>query len=376
MRRLFFYLCTSGILLVLLGLSSCSEVGYYAQCVKGEVSLLAKRRPIKTILSDPKTAPALKAKLATVLKIRRFASRQLDLPRNGSYRSYADLGRPFAVWNVVAAPRFSLTPRRWCFPVAGCVSYRGYFSKASAEDFAAGLRLQGDDVYLYGVTAFSTLTWFDDPVLNTFVDLPTPELASLIFHELAHQKLYVRGDSSFDEAFAQTVEIEGGLRWIRDHGDQRQKEAFLLRYHRQEQFVDLLLATRNKLARFYASSKPAAVMAAGKRRIFARLRAAYQRQKAAWGGYSGYDRWMASDLNNAKLASISTYRTLVPAFQELLAQKEGKLPAFYRAAAHIGHLSPVARQAAMNRLLAQSRQRNRPVLQAAVQGGAQAEGKK
>ncbi len=242
------------------------------------------------------------------------------------------------VWNVVAAPEFSLEPEQWCFPVAGCVSYRGYFSRDGAEGFADGLRAKGMDVHVYGVAAYSTLNWFDDPVLNTFCHRPEPHLAGLIFHELAHQKLYVANDSSFNEAFAKTVELEGVHRWLRQRGNLEQEKEYFEDFAREEEFVALVLKTREQLSELYASPLDALRKRQEKQRVFNELRAEYRRLKASWGGYAGYDRWFDADLNNARLASISTYRTLVPAFRELLARNGGDLGRFYAEAEKIGKL--------------------------------------
>ena len=341
----------AGATAALLLLCSCGELGYYAQSIRGETQILSRRQPIPKVLSDPATPPALRARLSAVLLIRDFASRELGLPDNGSYRSYADLGRPYAVWNVVATPEFSITPLKWCFPVAGCVSYRGYFSEKDARAFAASLKGEGNDVYLYGVTAFSTLGWFDDPVLNTFDVYSIPRLAGLIFHELAHQRLYIEGDSAFDEAFAKTVELEGVRRYLAVHGTPEERLSYETGQRREDVFVDLVLAARKRLAARYAAGGTPQELRAAKAAIFNAFRADYSRLKRQWGGYGGFDAWVAGPLNNARFASVSTYRTLVPAFRELLRNEGGNLPAFYRAAARIGHLSAARRRAALARLL-------------------------
>ena len=336
---------------VMLLLSSCGEIGYYAQSIHGEAQILARREPISKVLADPATPPALRARLETVLVIRDFASRDLGLPDNGSYRCYADLGRPYVLWNVVATPEFSLTPVTWCFPIAGCVSYRGYFAEKDARTFAGKLTREGDDVFLYGVSAFSTLGWFDDPVLNTFNAYSIPRLAGLIFHELAHQRLYIKGDSAFDEAFAKTVEFEGVRRYLTAHGTPAERRAYEIDQRREDAFVALVLETRGRLAARYAAGGTPPELRAAKTVIFNAFRADYQQLKKSWGGYPGYDAWVAGSLNNARFASVSTYRTLVPAFRQLLRDQGGDLPSFYRAVAKIGHLSAAKRKAALVSLL-------------------------
>jgi predicted aminopeptidase len=333
----------TGVLLLaaaaLLVFSSCSnEVGYYAQCVRGHADILVKRQPIAKVLANPAASPELKEKLALVLRIRDFASRELLLPDNGSYRCYADLQRSQVVWNVVAAPEFSLRPRQWCFPVAGCVTYRGYYSRDGAQTLFEKLQAQGDDVHLYGVDAYSTLGWFDDPVLNTFIDKPEARLAALIFHELAHQQVYIKGDSAFNEAFAEAVAEEGVVRWLRHAGRADALAGWQASLRRDEQFVALLREARSRLEKIYAAESDVAEKRAGKAQVFHELALAYVRLKESWGGHAGYDRWFASPLNNARLASVGTYRGQLPAFQVLLRQEGGDLAAFYRTASALGRL--------------------------------------
>jgi len=334
------------VLLFLLGgsllLSACGDLGYYVQCATGHLGVMLKCAPIPELIDDPKTPPALKEQLQTVLAIRDFASSELGLPENGSYRSYGDLGRPYVIWNVVAAPEFSLKPLQWCFPVAGCVSYRGYFDRDEAKKFADRLQGEGKEVYLYGVPAYSTLNWFNDPVLNTFLGRSEPHLAGMIFHELAHQQLYLKGDSSFNEAFATTVEMEGVRRWLQHVGDSTGMSEYQNYFLRNEAVRRILGQVRSELSDLYASGQPESVMRREKETIIARGSKRYQELKKSWGGYGGYDDLMAN-LNNARLSSISTYHELVPAFQRLLHEKKDRLPDFYRAAAKLAGLPPSER---------------------------------
>ncbi|KAF1038175.1 MAG: hypothetical protein GAK35_03810 [Herbaspirillum frisingense] len=207
------------------GVAGCSSISYYAQAAHGQFSLLAQARPFDDWLSDPDAKPALKAKLETVREIRRFAVAELGLPDNGSYKTYAQLDRPFVLWNVVAAPELSLKAHQWCFPIAGCVDYRGYYSQQAAQDYGAQLQQQGYDVQVVGVPAYSTLGWFNDPVISTFINYPDGELARLVFHELAHQTVYARDDTPFNEGFAVAVEEIGVARWLAARHDDKMIEA-------------------------------------------------------------------------------------------------------------------------------------------------------
>ncbi len=344
------YLQSLTLLSALLAVTGCANFTYYAQSVGGQLDVVAKRQPIARLLRDPATPPVLKAQLTDVLDIRQFAVQALHLPDNASYRGYTDLQRQYVVWNVVATPAFSMTPRQWCFPVVGCLSYRGYFRQQHAEDFAAPLRQRGDDVAVIGVPAYSTLGWFADPVLNTTITWPRARLASLIFHELTHQVLYIKGDTAFNESFAVTVEEEGVRRWL----EQRQDATALAHYsedrRRHAQFIQLVMATRAELVQLYAADMNAAERRAAKARAFAELRERYQRLRTEWGGNAGYDSWFAQDINNAHIAALNTYQEYVPAFRALLAQQQGDLPAFYAAARDLGTLPAAQRQARLREL--------------------------
>lgn len=311
--------------------AGCSTLGYYWQALDGQMELVRKARPIPEIVADPATTPHLKARLECVREIRDFASRSLSLPDNGSYRRYADLNRRFVVWNVFAAKEFSVQPRQWCFPIAGCVDYRGYFSESGAEAMAARLRAEGLDVYIGGVPAYSTLGWLKDPVLNTFVNFPDEEVARLIFHELSHQLVYAPGDSTFNESFAVTVETEGVERWIEARGTAEQRAVFDAAQQRRRDFVALVARTRERLGELYASGRPPERMRAEKAAIFGAMRADYSVLKERWGGFTGYDGWFSQPLDNAQLASVAIYTQLVPGFQKLLAANGDDLPRFYAA---------------------------------------------
>ncbi|MCM2287563.1 MAG: aminopeptidase [Sulfuritalea sp.] len=336
-------------------LAGCSNVGYYVQAIGGHLQLMRATQPIRDVMQDPAGDPALAKKLAEVQAMREFASRELGLPDNNSYRSYADVGRPYVVWNVFAAPEFSLEPKRWCVPVAGCVNYRGYYDREDAERLAAELREEGYDTFVGGVAAYSTLGYFDDPVLNTFLRLGTLEVARTVFHELAHQLIYVQDDSTFNESFATTVEKAGMRRWLVRHGTPEQRTAFELQQERKAAFTSLIRNGRKQAVALYANNDSAERKRDAKAGLFGALRQDYTRLKAGWGGYSGYDRFFGEGLNNAKLASLALYSELVPAFDRLLEIENHDLPRFYTRVATLAALDKQARRRALDELIPASR---------------------
>ena len=333
-----------------LWLGGCATIAYYAQSVSGQMEVLNKRRDVQRMLADPATPPDLRRQLALALQVRAFAAAQLALPDNGSYRSYTDLERPYVAWNVFATPALSLEPLRWCYPFAGCVFYRGYFDRADAELFARRLRHRGYDVFVGPVPAYSTLGWFDDPLLNTMIHWPEPELAGLLFHELAHQKLYVNGDSAFNESFATLVEREGVRRWMLANAKQPAYRDYLRRRAHEAQFINLVLSIRTRLATLYGSDLSADEKKLRKQALFDHMRSRYEALRRSWDGYGYFDGWMAQDLNNAQIVSVATYHRYVPAFQRLLARYDGDLPAFYRAAASLAALPATERTAQLQAL--------------------------
>lgn len=327
----------------------CASPSYYLHAISGQVELLNKRRPVAEVLNDPATTPRTRQQLELVRRLRDFAGRELGLPDNKSYRTYADLERPFVVWNVFATPELSLEPKQWCFVFAGCVAYRGYFAQDKAEQFAAGLEQGGYDVYVGGVPAYSTLGWFNDPLLNTFIHRSEAELAGLLFHELAHQVVYVGGDSAFNESFATVVELEGVRRWFERHGTPQQAVAYRQKMHRREQFTALVLKHRERLAEIYAANIDDDKKRAAKTRIFEELRNDYATLKAGWNGHADFDKWFEQDLNNAHLAAIGMYHQHVAAFQKLLARQGGDLGAFYLAVKELADFPGTERDAILKR---------------------------
>jgi predicted aminopeptidase len=302
---------------------------YVLQSAQGQLSLLSKRRPISRVIDEASTPPALRSQLQAVAAIRDFASRELGLPDNGSYRSYADVGRRFVVWNVVAAPDFSVDARQWCYPIIGCVAYRGYFVESRARRYAARLRREGLDIMVGGVAAYSTLGHFNDPVLNTMMGWNDVELASIIFHELTHQMLYVPNDSSFNEALATTVEEEGVRRWLHAQGRETDLAKHLVEQEHYAKVIELLRATRAELREVYASGLAPELLRDKKRAEFASLRSAFALLKADWGGHAPFESWFDGDVNNAHLASVGTYFDCVPGFERELKAAGGDLSAFY-----------------------------------------------
>jgi predicted aminopeptidase len=317
---------------------------YLAQAAKGQMQVLHARQPIDKVVADPHTPSELRTRLLDVRDARNFAVSELHLPDNRSYRTYADIKRPFVVWNVVAAPELSVEPKHWCFPIAGCVAYRGYFKEKKARAFAAGLAREGLDVTVGGVPAYSTLGKFADPVMSTMMRYGDSELAGIIFHELAHQLLYVKNDSEFNEAFATTVENEGLERWLKSRGHPDRMHEFLQQSVREHAFVELFARGREQLAQLYASSLPREQMRTQKAVILADL-TNQVRELQKQTGVRYYESWLKEGLNNAHLASVATYYQCVPGFQRLLTQQGGDLMRFYAAARELSRQPRAIRHA-------------------------------
>lgn len=316
-------------LLLVLPLSGCGSL-YLAQAAVGQWGVMAAREPIEAVAADPATPQQLRARLEVVMAAREFASRALALPDNASYRQYAALDRPYVVWNVVAVPEFAVEPREWCFPIVGCIAYRGYFSERRARDYALTLESRGYDVVVAGVAAYSTLGRFADPVLSTMLGYGDAQLVGVIFHELAHQVVYAAGDSAFNEAFAVAVEHEGLARWLERRGEPGKLDAWRRWRAAQAQLATLFAAHRESLRRLYVSDLDAPAMRARKRAILGELAAEVRALEARSGVRMGYGH-LDAGLNNAHLASVATYFDCVPGFERLLAAQGGDLPAFYDA---------------------------------------------
>ena len=333
-------------------LASCESLSYYSQAARGQLSLLMNRTTIQRGLQQPDLPQTTREKLELILQAREFAAAELDLPVGKSYLSYVELDRPHVVWNVFASPSLSTTPVNWCYPVAGCVSYRGYFAEGSAESYAEKLAAQGYDVYTGGVDAYSTLGWFNDPVTSAVVNRSNHRLAALIFHELAHQQIYIPDDTRFNESFASFMEREGLRRWLLEEGESELYQQFLLENARQQEFVSLVQGYRQRLAALYNSNLSVADKLAGKEVIQDDLRREYEQRRVSW-NYSGYDGWFAGPLNNAQLATIGSYNDYVPAFARILENSRGDLQLFYAVVREMTKLTPAQREERLQALMAQ-----------------------
>lgn len=340
-------------------LTGCSTVGYYSQIISGHMRIVIGKRPVDEIVADANVNDKIKHRLQVAQEARQFAIDNLELPDNNSYTSFYDTGRGYVTWNVVAVDEFSFNPKKWCFPIAGCVSYRGYYAEQDAQRYADALQEEGLDVSVNGATAYSTLGWFKDPLLNTMLSRSDPAIAALLFHELAHQQLYVTNDSKFNESFASFVEREGLKRWQenetrknpqQDHS--RMTAELDARKARQKDFIDLLRGTRDDLAELYETDVEVEVMRKMKKQRFEKMQEEYEQLKVAWNGYGGYDNWFSRELNNARLASIATYTDYVPAFQVLFEQSGGSFEKFYSATQEIADLQPEERTTVMDKLVA------------------------
>ena len=309
-------------------LSACNSLSYYGQAISGHIDLVARERPINDLLKDQKTSAALKQKLSLALEARAFATDQLALPDNDSYKQYADLERPYAVWNVIATPRYAIESKKWCFMIVGCLSYRGYFNQQDAQTLANQLRHEGMDVIVSGAAAYSTLGWMDDPLLNTVVRRNDGSMVGIIFHELAHQVVYAKGDSAFNEAFATAVEDEGLRRWYTLHDNEQAYHAYREKKAQQQMIYLQLQETRAQLDAIYHQAIPDEEKQREKERIFAGLKMWYQDWRQTH-QYAGFDDWMSKELNNAHLALIATYQQMVPDFLLALQSVDGDMKKFF-----------------------------------------------
>jgi len=342
----------AALVVLLLATTGCAELGYYAQSTSGHLDLVRRARPAQDWLSDEATPAALRDRLQLAQRLRDFAVAELKLPDNRSYRSYADLGRPYAVWNVVAAPELSLTLQTWCFPVMGCVGYRGYFDAKAAEAMAGQLRERGLEVSVYGVPAYSTLGWTNwlggDPLLNTFIGWSEAELARLIFHELAHQVAYAKDDTVFNESFATAVERIGGARWLATQATPGAREEYARFDRRRQDFRALTMAYRDRLEALYGAAASDADKRDRKAALMAQMRAEHDALKAQrWGGFAGYDGWFAR-ANNASFGVLAAYNALVPDFDRLFQRSGGDFARFYAEVRRLAALPKAERRAALS----------------------------
>ena len=366
-RRFRRWLVVPLLVCVLGAVSGCHTLSFYGQAVRGQYQMFAHEQPIQKLMNEPGTPERLKARFQLLDDLRDFAGHELKLPVDDHYRKYVDLHRPYVVWNVEATPEFSMQPKTWWYPLVGSLEYRGYFSKPGATNYARVLLKKGYDVSVGGVVAYSTLGWFKDPVLNTFIFEPDSDLAEILFHELGHQRVFARGDTDFNEAFATSVGEEGTRRWLKAKGDKAGLDAYLGYLHRNDQFVHLVMSTRARLETLYGDTHtesgkvrateknknvPAAQLRAQKQQIMDDMKKEYETLKAGWGGAEEYAGWFKHTLNNAQLNSIAAYYDFVPGFEQLLAQNGGDLERFYEAAKALSKKPKTERHEAL-RLLAQ-----------------------
>ena len=346
-RRLWKVLIGAALVAAVGAVSGCRTLSFYGQAIKGQCQLVLHERSIQKLSLDPQTPAPLKKRFQLLEELRWFAANDLYLPVDNHYLKYVDVHRPFVVWNVEAAPEFSLEAYTWWYPFVGSLDYRGYFSLRGAANYAAYLRRKGYDVTVGGVQAYSTLGWFKDPVLNTFIFQPEPELAEIIFHELGHQRVFAHGDTDFNEAFATCVGEEGARRWLKAKGSAAELERYAAHLRRNGQFVRLVMTTRARLEALYgdavseggrvkATQKklgvPAADLRRQKEQILAQMKNDYAGLKAGWDGNNEFDGWFERRISNATLNSVAAYYDLVPGFDQLLARNGGDLEKFYAAA--------------------------------------------
>ena len=314
---------------LLVSFSACSTINYYSQAISGHLELMVRERPVDEVIGDSDSSQELKRQLTLAQRARTFASEELQLPDNDSYKTYADLERPHVVWNVVATPAYSVKARQWCYLIVGCLSYRGIFDKQEAIDLADELKQQGMDVSVFGSAAYSTLGYFDDPLLNTMLRHGDTNIIGVIFHELAHQTVYVESDTAYNEAFATAVEQEGLRRWYEQSGQPGEYETYLKKKQYRHEFYRLVIQTREKLDQAFNTPITDEEKAARKQAIYKEFKSLYK-QWSAKRNYHGFDTWMQRELNNAHLALVATYQDLVPTFANMLASVEGDMQKFYQ----------------------------------------------
>jgi predicted aminopeptidase len=340
----------ASVVVIVVAFCGCQSVSFYRQAIGGELQILTHQKPIKELLADTNTTASLKHKFEVVLEVRQFAQTNLHLPADDNYIKYVDLHRDFAVWNVNAAPPLSLEPKRWWYPFVGKASYRGYFARDAALKYAGQLKKKGFDTYVGAVQTYSTLGWFHDPVLNTFITEPDADLAEILFHELAHQRIFISGDTDFNEAFATAVGEEGVRRWLQS--DPARYEKYQQQRVQEGDFVKLVLATRDQLETVYDDPRLSdSVKLERKGQIISDMRNKHEELKAQWGGKSYYNRWFSTEINNAKLNTISAYYTLVPAFRALLKANGGDLEKFYAAVEQLGKMPKQQRHTVLKQSL-------------------------
>ncbi|MEJ2727401.1 MAG: aminopeptidase [Deltaproteobacteria bacterium] len=327
----------------------CRSLPYYDQAINGQMEIFRKQESITDLVDNPETPAPLRKKFIFIQSVRDFAEKELHLPVNDNYLNYVALDRPYVVWNVFAAPQFSLTPKTWCFPIVGCVTYRGYFAEDDARRFGDSLKQEGYDVFIGGAIAYSTLGWFDDPVLSTFISLSEPDTAALIFHELAHGLLYIKDDTAFNESFATAVEQEGLRRWQASANDPKGYEKWLRKHQCRRKFTSLVSKYRARLEALYQQDLPLAAKQKQKAAVFNQMKTEFRDLRSEDGAMAAFDAWFNYPLNNAQLISVSTYYNWEPAFNAMLAECGGDLKKFYQKCRKLAKKKPAER----NRILKQ-----------------------
>ena len=324
-------------------LSGCATLNYYAQSMQGQFELMHKQQKISALLDDNTVPDSLRNKLHTVLELRDFSINRLGLPENDSYFSYADIGRDYVIWNIFANPEFSLEPLNWCYLIIGCLSYRGYFSKTEAEKHETQLKQQGYDTYLGGVAAYSTLGWFDDPVLNSMLRWNESYLASVMFHELAHQQLYVKNDTELNESYADAVAHIGVTKWLQQKADKKYLLEYLQAQEQENVFVELINRYKLRLNKLYQSIDEDQIKQQRKKAILEEMKNEFFELSKDW-IKNPYKNWFSSDINNAKLAAVITYRKYLSAFLEIYEKLNNDLPRFYSFSRSLSKCKPMKRK--------------------------------
>lgn len=337
------------LLVIIIGsLTGCADLSYYLHSINGHLSIINKARDIEDILADENTDPDLAERLRLVGRIRHFAVNQLQLPESDSYSIYADLNRSYALKNLFAAKEFSIEAHHWCYPIVGCAGYRGFFDDARLQRFESSLKQQGFDVYIARVSAYSTLGWFDDPVLNTFINWPEYRLAGMIFHELTHQQLYIEGDTTFNESFAVAVQQAGVKKWLKANGKSMQADRYQQLLDNRQQVIELIKLSREELKKLYQQDLSGPDKRKAKTVMIEKLVHGYIELSEQFAIADGFKRWFEEPINNAKLVSISTYYSQVPAFQHLLHSHEQNFQSFFQHVKAIAGLPLLERTECMN----------------------------
>jgi len=339
-----------GVLIVLIYLlSGCSTISWYSQSIGGHLKIVLKQQPIEELLEQPSLDDKLKKRLLFALDVRKFASQKLHLPDNQSFTDYADLGRKYVVWNIIATPELSLTPQTWCYPIAGCASYRGYYSLKKAQAKQIELQQQGLDVYISRVPAYSTLGWFNDPVLNTFIHWRDYQFAGLIFHELSHQITYIKNDTAFNESFAHAVELLGTLQWLKQQSEQATQE-WMTHNRSRKRVMQLKTDIHNELEALYQSKMTEQQKKEEKQRIMNNILARFDQTAMQEPGINAWRKWFAEANNNAWFTASFTYEKHLPAFFQLFKETDGRWPDFYKAVKKLAKLSSSERELRLAKL--------------------------